>query len=127
MWPNLQETGDLVTFAEEILNGKPHFLWILPNAQVVGFRNGKSRKDYLVRGKLPIIEKSRRCKLLGKKPLLVCDSTSTATTFTTAAWQETFKIQKDPLSLDSEKVLRLLKCKVYDEVSYVEKAKTEFC
>ena len=66
MWPNLQETGDLVTFAEEILNGKPHFLWILPNAQVVGFRNGKSRKDYLVRGKLPIIEKSRRCKLLGK-------------------------------------------------------------
>ena len=119
MWPNLQETGDLVTFAEEILNGKPHFLWILPNAQVVGFRNGKSRKDYLVRGKLPIIEKSRT--------LLVCDFTSTATTFTTAAWQETFKIQKDPLSLDSEKVLRLLKCKVYDEVSYAEKAKTEFC
>ena len=26
MWPNLQETGDLVTFTEEILNGKLHFL-----------------------------------------------------------------------------------------------------
>ena len=24
MWPNLQETVDLVTFAEEILNGKLH-------------------------------------------------------------------------------------------------------
>ena len=26
MWPNLQETVDLVTFTEEILNGKLHFL-----------------------------------------------------------------------------------------------------
>ena len=26
MWPNLQETVDLVTFAIEILNGKLHFL-----------------------------------------------------------------------------------------------------
>ena len=27
MWPNMQETSDLVTFTEEILNGKLHFLW----------------------------------------------------------------------------------------------------
>ena len=26
MWPNPQETTDLVTFTEEILNGKLHFL-----------------------------------------------------------------------------------------------------
>ena len=26
MWPNLQQTADLVTFTEEILNGKLHFL-----------------------------------------------------------------------------------------------------
>ena len=26
MWPNPQETADLVTFTEEVLNGKPHFL-----------------------------------------------------------------------------------------------------
>ena len=26
MWPNHQETADLVTFTEEILNGKLHFL-----------------------------------------------------------------------------------------------------
>ena len=26
MWPNTQETADLVTFNEEILNGKLHFL-----------------------------------------------------------------------------------------------------
>ena len=27
MWPNLQEAVDLVTFTEEILNGKFNFLW----------------------------------------------------------------------------------------------------
>ena len=27
MWPHPQETADLVTFTEEILNGKLHFLW----------------------------------------------------------------------------------------------------
>ena len=26
MWPSAQETADLVTFTEEILNGKLHFL-----------------------------------------------------------------------------------------------------
>ena len=27
MWPNPQETANLVSFTEEILNGKPHFLY----------------------------------------------------------------------------------------------------
>ena len=29
MCPNLQETADLVTFTEEILNGNPHFSSVL--------------------------------------------------------------------------------------------------
>ena len=27
MWPNPQETADMATLTEEILNGKLHFLW----------------------------------------------------------------------------------------------------
>ena len=27
MWPNQKETANLVTFTEEIFNGKLHFLW----------------------------------------------------------------------------------------------------
>ena len=48
MWPNLQLAADLVTFTEEILNGKLHFLWrvwcisaaplITPNRQNFGFK-----------------------------------------------------------------------------------------
>ena len=32
MWPNLQETADLVTFIEEIFNGKFYFLCSLNKA-----------------------------------------------------------------------------------------------
>ena len=32
MWPNPQETADLLTFTEEILNEKPHFLGSVLNA-----------------------------------------------------------------------------------------------
>ena len=28
MWPNPQETADLITFTEETFNRKLHFLWI---------------------------------------------------------------------------------------------------
>ena len=99
---------------------------VFPDMPIVGFRNGKSLKDYLVRAKLSKLEESGRCEPCGEKTCLVCDSVSTTTTFTTEACQETFKIQKGPLNRDSEKVLCLLKCKVYGEVPYVGKAKTKF-
>ena len=99
---------------------------VFPGVPVVGFRNGKSVKDYLVRAKLPKLDVSGRCEPCGKKACLVCDSISTTTTFTTEACQEIFKIQKDPSNCDSEKVLYLLKCKVCGGVPYVGKAKTKF-
>ena len=69
---------------------------VFPNVLVVGFRNGKSLKDFLVRATLPKINGSGRCEPCGKKTCLVCDSISTATTFTTKACQETFKIRTAP-------------------------------
>ena len=35
MWVNPQETADLVTFTEETLNGKPHFLCSKHTKEVV--------------------------------------------------------------------------------------------
>ena len=37
MWPNPQETVDLVTFTEEILNGKLHFLWSVKFSEKLKF------------------------------------------------------------------------------------------
>ena len=94
---------------------------VFPNVLVIGFLNDKSLKDFLVRATLPKLNESGRCELCRKKTCIVCDSISTATTFTTKACQETFKIQSGPLTCDSEKVLYLLKCKICGEVSYVGK------
>ena len=41
MWPNPQETADLVTFTEKILNAKLHFLW--------GDMNSSNNYQYLDR------------------------------------------------------------------------------
>ena len=65
---------------------------VFPDVPFVGFGNGKSFKDYLVRAKLLKVDMSRRCKPCGKKTCLVCNSISTTTTLTTEACQETFKV-----------------------------------
>ena len=99
---------------------------VLPDVPVVGFRNGKCLKDYLVRAALPKANETGRCEPCGKKTCLVCNSIKTTTTFTMEACGEIFKIQSGPLNCNSEKVLYLLKCKVYGEAPYVGKAKTKF-
>ena len=58
---------------------------VFPNVPVIGFRNGKSLKDFLVRATLPKLNESGRCEPCGKRTCLVCDSKSTATTFTKEA------------------------------------------
>ena len=60
------------------------------------------------------------------KNYLVCDSISTATIFTIEVYQITFKIQSGLLACDSEKVLHLLKCKVFGEVPHIGNAKVKF-
>ena len=99
---------------------------VFNNVPVVEFCNGKSLKDYLVRAALPKTKITWRYEPCGKKTCLVCNSIRTNTTFTIEACKETFKIQSGPLNCTSEKVLYLLKCKVYGEAPYVEKAKTKF-
>ena len=99
---------------------------VFPNVAVVGFRSGKSLKDYLVRATLPKANETGRCEPCGKKICLVCNSIRTTTTFITEACGEILKIQSGPLNCNSEKVLYLLKCKVCGEAPYVGKAKTKF-
>ena len=86
---------------------------------VIGFRDAKDLKDYLVRATLPIPNESGRCEPCRQKTCLTCGSKSTATTFTTKASWEIFKIQSDPLNYDPATVLSI-------EVPYVGTAKTKF-
>ena len=56
---------------------------VFVNALVVGFRNDKSLKDYLVRAAVSKTNETERCEPCGQKTCLACNSIKTITTFTT--------------------------------------------
>ena len=47
---------------------------VFPDVPVVGFRNGKSPKDYLVRAAHPKTNEIGRCEQCGRKTCLLCNS-----------------------------------------------------
>ena len=100
-----------------------------PKVPILGFRNGKSLKDYVVRGGLPKMDNTEGSEACGKGTCQVCNqviSTKilliTINTFTTKAYGGVFKIQ----SGNSEKAIYLLRPKICDDTPYVGKAKTKF-
>ena len=60
---------------------------------IVGFRNGKSLKDYLVRAALPKMDNAGGSEPCGKGTCQVCDHVITNNSFTTKACGQVFKIQ----------------------------------
>ena len=69
---------------------------VFPNVPVIGFWNGKWLKDNLVRATLPKLMRLDDVNHVVKKTCLVCDSITTATTFTTEACQEILKFSVAP-------------------------------
>ena len=95
----------------------------------MGFQNGKSLKDYLVRAALPKMDNAGSSETGGKGTsgiFQVCDDIITTNSFTTKACGKVSKIEIGPLNCSSEKVLYLLKCKIGDDTLYIGKAKTKF-
>ena len=70
---------------------------VFPEIAIVGFRNGKSLKDYLVRAAFPKMDNAGGSEPCGKGTCQVCDHIITTNTFTTKACGEVFKIQSGPL------------------------------
>ena len=66
---------------------------VFPNVTAVGYGNGKSLKDFLVRAALPKTNKTGRCGPCGNKTCLVCNAIRTTKTFTTEAWEEILKFR----------------------------------
>ena len=115
----LQELHILLTPDQEHKN-------VFQDIPVVGFRNGKSLKDHLVRAKLPNVKIAGRSESCGKGNCQVSDYICDTDTFTTKACGEIFKIQSGILNCNCQKVVYLLKCRICDESPYVGKAKTKF-
>ena len=67
-----------------------------PEVPIVGFRNGKSIKDYLVRAALPKMDNAGGSEPCGKDTCHACDHIMTTNTFTTKACGVVSKIQDGP-------------------------------
>ena len=73
---------------------------VFPNVSIVGFRNGKTLKDHLVRACLPILNNTLGNEQYRKQTAKSARSAN-----------ETFKINKGPLNCNSKKIVYLSECK----------------
>ena len=99
---------------------------VFTEVPIVGFRNSKSIKDYLVRAALPKIDNSEGPEACKKVTCQVCDHIITTKTFTTKTDGKIFKIPSGPLNCNFEKFPYLLRYKICHDTSYVGKTKTKF-
>ena len=125
-YPVFQNVGNILQELHIILITDQEHKKVFQDIPVVGFCNGKSLKDQLVRAKLPNVEVTGWPESRGKGNCQVCDFICNTDTFTTKACGETFKIQSGILNCNSQKVVYLLKCKICGKAPYVGKAKTKF-
>ena len=84
---------------------------MFPKVPVVGFHNGESLKDHLVRASLPILNQTLGSEPCGKRNCQVCQFIVNTDTFSPMTTDETFKINKGPLNCNSKKVVYLSECK----------------
>ena len=71
----------------------------------IGFCNGKSLKDHLVRVSLPILNNTLGSELCGKRNCQTCQFIVNTDNFSLITTDETFKINKGPLNSNSKKVV----------------------
>lgn len=98
-----------------ILQGDEQHRKVFNDTPLVGFRNGKSLKNTLVRAVLPKIDSSKDepgSKKCGKINCEVCHNLMNTKDFESTTTGEKFTIQKGPLNCNSDKVIYLVTCKV---------------
>ena len=75
-----------------------------PEVPIVGFRNGKSLKDYLMRTALPKMDNAGGSEPCGKGTCQVCDHIITTNTFTTKAYVRKYlKFKVGPLTVTQKR------------------------
>ena len=100
---------------------------VFPNVPIVGFHNGRSLKDHLVRASLPIVNNTLGSEPFGKRNCQVCQFiVNNLFTFSPTNSDENFKINKGPLNCNSKKVVYLSEWKKCKN-PYVGKVQTKFC
>ena len=66
-YPAFQDVSAIMEELRILLTPNKEHKKVFPNVLLIGFPNGKSLKDFLVRATLPKINRSGRCEPCGKK------------------------------------------------------------
>ena len=66
-YPAFQNVRAIIEELHILLTPDKEHKKVFPNVPVIGIRNGKSLKDFLVRATLPILNERGRCEPHGKK------------------------------------------------------------
>ena len=69
MWPNLQVPTDLVTFTEEILNGKLHF-WCSDASSIIQTKVNNDKTKTTIERFVAIVNGSRPWTIITKRSIL---------------------------------------------------------
>ena len=64
-YPAFQNVRSIMEELNILLTSNKEQKKVFPNVLAIGFRNGKSLKDYLVKATLPKLNKSGRCEPCG--------------------------------------------------------------
>ena len=124
--PAFQNTKRILEELQILLALDKEHQKVFPNVPIVGFRNGKSLKNHLVRASLPILNHTLGCERCEKRNCQVCQFIVNTDTFSPITTDETFKINKGLLNCNSKEVVYLSGCKKFKN-PYVGKAQTKFC
>ena len=125
-YPSFQNTKTVLEELQILLAPDKEHQKVFPNVPIVWLRNGKSLKDHLVRASVPILNQHLGCESCGEKNCRVCQFIVNTDTFSPITTDETFKINKGPLSCNSKKVIYVSECKKCKN-PYVGKAQGKFC
>ena len=104
-YPEFQNTKTILEELQILLAPDKEHQKVFPNAPIVGFRNGKSLKDHLVRASFPILHSTLGSEPCEKRNCQVCQFIVNTDTFSPITTDETFKVSKGPLNCNSKKFI----------------------
>ena len=112
--PAFSQLSKVLKELDCILQGDEQHRKVFSDTPLVGFSNGKSLKNILVRAVLPKVklskpEGSQKCN---KPRCEVCQNVVTTKEFSSHTTGEKFEIQKGPIDCDTRNVVYLITCKV---------------
>ena len=90
-YPALQNTKTILEELQILLAPDKEHQKVFPNVSIVGFCNGKSFKDHLVRASLPILNQTLGSESCGKRICQVCQFIVNTDTLCPITTDETFK------------------------------------